>query len=522
MPHHHEPSPGVATDGTGSEKPPTSEKHTSNSGGSLQEGQITTHQTQKPFTTLSAIGIGYGVTNTAVGVPLILSTALPLGGTPLVFWGFLLMAAVGLATATTLAELISAMPHPGGQYVWVNKLAPERYRRGLSYTTAMVSWIAAIAIGSSGNLSVPVNAFAIISLFHPDFVYKRWMGFVAFQIINIITCFGACFENILPRLSKLLLLVNVLSVGAIIITLFAMSTYRTPDPNAASDTFFGITNISGWPDGVAFIIGLNGANWLFSCLDVATHLAEEIPSPATNIPKALIWTIVVGTVTGTLMCLAIVINLPPTPPPDSSYTGTEIFYRITDSKPATIALWTPVLFLVTASVWAVQTWQSRLAWTISRESGFPFHARFSKIYPAPFHTPIWSLVGSAAGIALFGFLYLASELAFNSLIATGILLQYTSYSIPTILLLWKGRKNFGSVGPFWNPWGLGMLANLVMLAWTGTAFVFYCFPVKRDPNVGEVNYVSAVLVLVGVFVASLWFCYAKGHYEVVEDVVVTD
>ena len=45
-------------------------------------------QTQKPSTTLSAIGIGYGVINTAVGVPLIPSTAIPMGGSTQVLWGF--------------------------------------------------------------------------------------------------------------------------------------------------------------------------------------------------------------------------------------------------------------------------------------------------------------------------------------------------------------------------------------------------------------------------------------------------
>ncbi|XXG96826.1 hypothetical protein Hte_003117 [Hypoxylon texense] len=472
------------------------------------DGHKSNIQTQKPFTTLSAIGIGYGVTNTAVGIPLILSTAIPAGGSAQVFWGFLLMSAVGLATATTLAELISAIPHPGGQYVWANKLAPQRYRRGLSYAVAMLSWIAAIAIGSSGNLSVPVNIFAIVSLFNPDFVYQRWMGFLAFQVINVLTCAGACFEYLLPKVSRVLLLVNVASVAAIIITLFVTSGTRT----SAGD-FVRLFNVSGWPDGVAFIIGLNGTNWCFSCLDVATHLAEEIPSPSTNIPRALIWTIVVAFGSGILMVLAILVNLGPLDA-NTDYTGAAVIYSITGSRDATVALWVPVLFLVFMSVWAIQTWQSRLAWTISRESGFPLHRHFSKIFPAPFYTPLWSLVGSAVGTALFGCLYLASELAFNSLIATGILLQYTSYSIPTLLVIWQGRKNFRH-GPFWYP-RLGLLANVVMLAWTVVAFVFYCFPAYANAPASQMNYAAGVLVLIAIFILSLWFLYARKNYEVAE------
>ncbi|KAG8423105.1 hypothetical protein J3458_000025 [Metarhizium acridum] len=502
-----EPSPQPGTAKLGRMPPKHAVKEVDEHAARLVPEDNVVIQTQKPFTTLSAIGIGYGVTNTAVGIPLILSTAMPMGGSPQVFWGFLVMAGVGLATATTLAELVSAMPHPGGQYVWVNKLAPKRHRRGLSYTAAMISWIAAIATGSSGNLSVPLNAFSIVAFLQPGFIYQRWMGFVAFQVINIVTCFGACFEHVLPRLSKAFLLFNVVSVGVIIMTLFAMANTRT----SAKD-FFTTVNTSGWPDGVAFIIGLNGPNWCFSCLDVVTHLAEEMPSPGTNIPKALIWTIFIASTSGLLVVLAVLVNLGPVDVGD--YSGIGIFNRITGNKAAAIGLWVPVLILVLASVWSIQTWQSRLAWTISRESGFPLHRHFSKIFPAPFYTPIWSLVGSAVGTALFGCLYLASELAFNSLIATGILLQYVSYSIPTVLVLWQGRSNFRH-GQFWYP-KLGLVANLVMLAWTVVAFIFYCFPATAQVRPSQMNYVSGVLVAIAMFIAALWFLYAKKNYRVME------
>ena len=75
------------------------------------------------------------------------------------------MALVGLTTATTLAELISAIHRRGRQYIWANKLAPGIYQRGLSYNTAMISWIGAIATGCFGNLSVPLNASTVLRFF---------------------------------------------------------------------------------------------------------------------------------------------------------------------------------------------------------------------------------------------------------------------------------------------------------------------------------------------------------------------
>ena len=73
------------------------------------------------------------------------------------------------------------------------------------------------------------------------------MGFVAFQVINIIACFGACFGHILANPSKALLVLNAISVGVMVITVF--------------EEFIQFLDISGVLDGVGFVISLNGANW---------------------------------------------------------------------------------------------------------------------------------------------------------------------------------------------------------------------------------------------------------------------
>ncbi|KAG5936684.1 hypothetical protein E4U53_000168 [Claviceps sorghi] len=258
---------------TAESQPPANDINTSPRRDEVMHGEKLTVQTQKPFNTLSALGIGYGTTNTAVGLVLVLGTTIPLGGSPLFFWGFLVMVVIALATATSLAELASAMPHAGGQYIW-----------------------------------------------------------------------------------------------------------------------------------------------------------------------------------------------------------------------------------------------SRLAWTISRDGGFPLRRHLARVLPAPFHTPLWSLAWSAACSALFGCLYLASDVAFSSLIATGLLLLYFSYGIPVVLLLVRRRSAFRH-GPFWCP-VLGCVSNLVMLAWTLVAAVFYCFPYQSAVEPERMNYVSVVLAVVALFICTLWFSFANRHYDV--------
>jgi len=267
---------------------------------------------------------------------------------------------------------------------------------------------------------------------------------------------------------------------------------------------------------------------------MATHLAEEIPSPAHNIPRALLWTVVIGFLSGLALVVTLLVNLEGPIDPAADNTALALFHRITTSRPdinspaAAVGLWIPVLLTVVAAVWSIQTWQSRLAWTISREGGFPFHERLSKIAPAPFHTPVGALVMSALLHAILGCLYLGSDLAFNALISSGIMLQYLSYSIPVVLLLtnrsWhdgasmekRGRAGL-THGPFWYP-RLGLVANCVMLCWTFVAVVFYCFPTYLTlQSQAQMNYASVVMVAVVCLSIGLWFGYARNHYEVKDE-----
>lgn len=65
----------------------------------------------------------------------------------------------------------------------------------------------------------------------------------------------------------------------------------------------------GWPDGVAFITGLATPASIFLGLYNATHLADEALHPHRVVPKALIFTSVIGFLTsfsfGIVMCYSI-------------------------------------------------------------------------------------------------------------------------------------------------------------------------------------------------------------------------
>ena len=60
------------------------------------------------------------------------------------------------------------------------------------------------------------------------------------------------------------------------------------------------------------------------------------------------------------------------------------------------------------------------------------------------------------------------------MVTASIVLLYVSYSIPVIALLVRGRNNIKH-GPFWLG-TFGLVANIVLLAWTTFTIIMYSFP----------------------------------------------
>ncbi|KAH6628988.1 amino acid/polyamine transporter I [Boeremia exigua] len=474
---------------------------------SVAQGDVVsdiTEQHRRPFTIFTAIGLGYSTTNTAAGILLTVTATLPFGGAPMFFWGFLAITPIVLCVAITLGEFASMWPHSGGQYVWVSRLAPENSRRFLSYLTAIISWASAVCISAACALASSNTLFSMVSFTYPEIEAKPWRIFVMFQVLNAFAFGANCFEALLPILAQLFMLLTAVIAGIIFVALFAAGS-PTVTPH---EFFLDYRNVSGWPDGVAFLIGINGLNWSFSCLDAITHLADEIPNPRKNIPRALMWTIIIGAITGLLIVIALFVCATDL---ENNNNTLLIFYSVIDSnRQAALGLQSLVFITAYSSLVGIHTWQSRIAWALSKDYGLPFYSYLSRIAPAPFGTPIYAHLFSATWTAICGCLYLGSQTAFSSFVAGSIILQYATYALPVGLLLWRGRSSVAH-GPFWYP-KLGLFANIVTLVWFSIILVFYSLPYFLPVTASDMNYVSAVIFGVLAYALGYWLLHGHKNY----------
>ncbi|KAE8151702.1 amino acid transporter [Aspergillus avenaceus] len=465
---------------------------------------------QRNFSVFSLLGVAFSLANSWFGISASLITGISSGGTVLTIYGIPLIALISTCVGVTLAELASSMPNAGGQYFWANELAPTRYSSFASYLTGWLAWAGAIFTCASVALSLGSAGVGMWQLGHPDFVPKPWHSVVGYEVINFFAFLFNCVGKLLPTVAKTTLYISLVSFAVILITVPAASRTHAD----AKFVFATFKNSTGWTsDGIAFLVGLINPNWVFACLDSATHLAEEVHKPERSIPIAILCTVLLGFVTSWFYCISMFFSVTNLDEILESPTGVPIlalFYQALQNKAGAIVLEALILVTGIGCQIACQTWQSRLCWSFARDHGLPVSGFLAKVHPT-LDVPLNAHSVSSFIVGLLGLLYLGSSTAFNSMVTACIVLLYMSYVVPVVCLLYKGRDNIPH-GPFWLG-KLGLVCNWVVLAWSLFCLVIYSFPAVYPVNAGNMNYVSAVYGIVAVIIAVDWVVRGKRQFR---------
>lgn len=470
---------------------------------------------KRNFSAWSLLGIGFGLTNSWFGISASLITSISSGGPLMIVYGILIIASVSTFIGITLSELVSAYPNSGGQYFWTLELAPKKYASFLAYMCGAMAW--AGSVFSSCSVSVSIAQF-ICGMYamnaEPDFVVEKWMVFVTFQLVNFVTFLFNCYGKILPAIAKTALYVSLVSYLVITITVLARSSGNFQSPHFV---FVAFDNQTGWSSSaIAFIVGLINPNWCFSCLDCATHMAEEAYEPERKIPIAIMGTVAIGFVTSFTYVIAMFFSIQNFDAILNSNTGVpilDIYFQAVRNKGG--AMFLGVMFLLTA--WGCnisgQTWMARLCWSFCRDNGLPGSHLWARVNPK-LGVPFNAHAMSCTWVAICGCLYMASTTGYNSLVVGTITFLLISYAIPVVCVLIKGRDNIRH-GPFWLG-KIGLVANLITIGWTVFACVFYSFPAVMPVEVNNMNYISVIMVGYALYLVVYWVFRGKYTFKSAE------
>lgn len=470
------------------------------------------HGLRKNFSIWSLLGVGFGLTNSWFGISSSLVTGISSGGPMLILYGIIIVACISMCIGISLSELISAFPeNSGGQYYWTFQLAPKKYRRFWGYTCGYMAWFGAIFTSASTILTVAslITGMYVLSTGRSE-PPKQWETFVCFEVLNIFIALFNIWEKPLPLISSSSLYISVGSMITITITVLICSRGHYQDAEFVFATF---NNNTGWQySGIAFIVGLINPSWSFSCLDCATHMAEEILEPEKWIPISILTTVAMGFGTSFCYSIAMFFSIRNLEDIFNSKTGVpilDIYYQALQNKHGALFLACLIVLTSFGCTIAAQTWQARLCWSFSRDNGILGSRYWEKVNEKT-KLPINAHLFSCFWAGVVGCIYMGSTTAYNSLIVGCVTFLLFSYAIPIVCLLHKGRNNIKH-GPFWLG-KVGLFANIVTLAWTVFAIVFFSFPFTMPVTKDSMNYASVVLVGCFLYTVVYWFVRARKNF----------
>jgi choline transport protein len=163
-------------------------------------------------------------------------------------------------------------------------LAPRSCQRFLSYLTGWmtsIGWQALVA--STGYIAgTLIQTLVVITV--PSYEATSWRGLL---IIYAVLLFGFIINTIarrlLPTLEGPVLCIHILAFFGVLVPLCVLSSKRD-----ASEVWAYFVNEGGWDtQGLSTMIGLLMSIFLFTGVDGAIHMSEEIKDAAVVVPRSI-------------------------------------------------------------------------------------------------------------------------------------------------------------------------------------------------------------------------------------------
>jgi amino acid transporter len=192
-------------------------------------------------------------------------------------------------------------------------------------------------------------------------------------------------------------------------------------------------------------------------------MCEEVEHPATQVPKAMVGTIVLNFFAGLVLLIPLMFVMPdqatlvalasgqPTPPMIKNAIG---------SSGGTFALLIPLLVLALFCGIGCTTAASRCTWAFARDGAIP-GSKWWKVVNVKMDVPFNAMMLSMVVQLLLGLLYFGSPAAFNAFSGVGVICLTTSYAVPIAVSLLNGREKIKS-GSFYLG-ALGTVCNVIAL-----------------------------------------------------------
>ncbi|KAL8843734.1 MAG: hypothetical protein Q9176_001942 [Flavoplaca citrina] len=461
---------------------------------------------QRNFGLLSLCGLGITSGNVWFALGGSLNVAIFNGGPPGVIYEFIAASVFYWLVAASIAELASAIPSAGGVYHWAT-ITGGRYGRACGWFAGwwnVFAWLLALA---SATQIVAVQATSMYAVMHDDFETQQWHVFVAFIIITWITILIVLYLN--RALPPIEIISGFFVVAGVFITILvcAIMPYVNQQPYATNYSVWrDWQNATGYPSGFAFLAGMLNGAYAVGTPDLLTHLAEEVPHPSRNIPKAILFQYVFGFFSGLFYLIAILYGVSSFDDVLASlylFPLAEIYRQAAGSKAGSVGLVFLSFLPAFLSCIGCCVTASRVFWTLARDGATPCSRFFSNVDRST-HNPFRAIMFSGVFVTVLGCIYVGSKTAFSAFVGSFVILTTLSYVTAILPHLLSGRKNVVP-GWFWMKGLRGFVVNGIACAYIIVFNVIFCFPFSLPVDAAHMNYASLITGGLSLFMLVFWF-----------------
>ncbi|KAI9934568.1 hypothetical protein ASPWEDRAFT_175295 [Aspergillus wentii DTO 134E9] len=461
---------------------------------------------QRNFSTMSMLGLAFAVLNSWTALSASLSISLTSGGSTSVIWGLVTAGICNLCIAASLAEFLSAYPTAGGQYHWVAVSWPK-WVPILSWVTGWINVAGWIALVATNALLSSELIMGIISVLHPGFESQRWQQFLIYIGFTLgAFVINAFLNSVLPVVYRGAF---IWSIGGFVLVSITVLACASPDYNSADFVFRNFINQTGWPDGIAWLLGLLQGGLGVTAFDAVAHMIEEIPGASTEGPKIMVSCVGIGTFTGAIFLIVLLFVAGDMKTVVNSSAGPllQIFLDATKNKAGAICLlMLPLVCLAFATI-SVMTTSSRMIFAFSRDGGLPASPFFARVH-LKLGLPLNALILTSGVVIAFGFIFLGSSSAFNAIVSSSVVALDLSYAMPIAVNCLQGRNSLPERK--WKlPSAVGWVADMISLSYILLTTVLFLFPPALPVTGSNMNYCIAAFAIIVIVSVFQWF--VDGH-----------
>ncbi|KAF2493840.1 amino acid transporter [Lophium mytilinum] len=462
---------------------------------------------------ICAVGICTGNTWAALGGSIVI--AIYNGGPPGVIYEFLAVSLFYWLIAACIAELSSAIPSSGGVYHFASITAGPKYGRAASWFAGWWNACAWIFGSASMSLIISNQLTSMWGLFHPEYVPERWHVFVTYLIVTWLCCATVLFANrALPYISNVGLFFIIAGVLITILVCAIMPSTKGTGHAPSAFVWRDWSNQTGYTsDGFVFLAGMLNGAYAVGTPDCVTHLAEELPHPRVNIPKAIAAQMVVGLVTAFFYMIAIfyaigdldsILSAPYT------FPLAEVYRQATTTRGGSLGLLLVIFFPTMCTCIGTYITSGRMLWTLARDDATPFSGFVGRISPTH-KNPFNATLVCGCICTVLGCIYVGNSTAFNAFVGSFVVLSTLSY-LAAILPHALTRRANVVPGPFWMPDSVAYVVLGVASAYIVVFVVIFCFPYSLPVSAVSMNYSCLITGGVTIFVGLWWIWKSKRGY----------